>query len=138
MAGFVFNAGADGLQSGGSITWASDTIKVRPVTKASESAVDKDATSMTGIGTTGYDVTLGSKTKTKNNANDRIVYDSADFTFAAVAGAVGAVDHFIVFKYNTNDAGSTPIAKVAMTEITPNGGDIAVTVSADGLFYTQQ
>lgn len=92
---------------------------------------------MTSLGVTGYDQTLGSKTKTKDTTNDRIVYDSANFTFPAVA-AGAEIDRVAIFKFVTNDAGSTPIAIIDITPITPNGGDIAVTVSADGLFYTQQ
>jgi len=139
MAGFVFNEGADSLLDG-TINWASDTIKARPVTTATEAAVSKDATVMTGIGSTGYDVTLGTKTRAKDDTTDRVYYDVADFAFAAVLGAVGEVNHFVVFKFVTNDAASVPIAKVAMTAITPNGGDINVAVAAPpaGLFYTQQ
>jgi hypothetical protein len=137
MAGFLFNEGADSLLDG-TINWASDTIRARPVLTSAEAAVNKDATVMTSIGVTGYDVTLGSKTRTKDDTTDRIVFDAADFAFVAVLGAVGEVNHFIVFKFVTNDAASIPIAKVAMTAITPNGGDINVTVSASGLFYTQQ
>lgn len=136
MAGFVFNRGARDLLNG-TISWSGDTIKARPVLASAAAAIDKDATSMTSVGSTGYDVTLGSKTFTEDTTNDRIVYDAADFAFSAVA-AIGAVDHFIVFKFVTNDAGSTPIAKVAMTSITPNGGDINVTISSSGLFYTQE
>lgn len=136
MAGFVFNEGAESLLDG-SIDWASDTIRVRPVLSSAQAAIDKDATSMTGLGTTGYDVTVGSKTRTKDTTNDRIVYDFADFAFSAVA-AIGAIDHFLVFKFVTDDAGSTPIAKVEMDEITPNGGDVNVTVATAGAFYLQQ
>jgi hypothetical protein len=136
MAGFVFNRGARDLQNN-TIVWASDTIKARPVLASAEAAVSKDATTMTSLGSTGYDVTLGSKTFTEDTTNDRIVYDCADFAFSAVA-AIGAIDHFIVFKFVTNDAGSTPIFKVAMTSVTPNGGDVNVTVAATGLAYTQQ
>ena len=104
MAGFVFNEGADSLLDG-TINWASDTIKARPVTTATEAAVSKDATVMTGIGSTGYDVTLGTKTRVKDDTTDRVYYDVADFAFAAVLGAVGEVNHFVVFKFVTVDAG---------------------------------
>jgi hypothetical protein len=134
MAGFVFNEGAESLLDG-TINWGSDTIRARPV--ATSESLDKDATAMTGIGVTGYDQTLGSKTRTKNTTNDRIVYGAANPTFPSVA-AGAEVNRMVVFKFVTNDAGSTPIAVVDITAITPNGGDIAVAVSADGLFYTQQ
>lgn len=136
MAGFLFNEGAESLLDG-TINWGSDTIRVRPVLASAAAAIDKDATSMTSVGSTGYDVTLASKTRTKNTTDDRIVYDAADFAFPAVA-AIGAIDHYIVFQFVTDDAGSKPIAKVEMTSVTPNGGDVNVTISSSGLFYTQQ
>jgi hypothetical protein len=136
MAGFVFNRGARDLQNN-TIVWASDTIRARPVLASAQAAVSKDATVMTSLGSTGYDVTLASKTFTEDTTNDRIVYDAADFVFPSVA-AIGAVDHYIVFKFVTNDAGSTPIFKVEMTSVTPNGGDINVTIASTGLAYTQQ
>ena len=79
MASFVTNEGAESLQDG-TINWASDTIRARLV--KSTATVNKDDTSMTPYtivtGTT--DQTLGSKTRTKDTANDRIVYDAADPT----------------------------------------------------------
>lgn len=137
MAGFVFNEGSESLQDG-TINWSSATIKARPLTAAAEAAVDKDATVMTGLGTTGYDVTLTGKTRTKDNTNDRVTYTFSNFVFPAVLAGVGAVNHFLVFAFITNDAASIPIAKIAMTSVTPNGGDINVTVDPAGAFYTQQ
>jgi hypothetical protein len=134
MAGFVFNEAAESLLDG-SINWGSDTIRVRPV--ATSESLDKDATAMTSIGVTGYDQTLGSKTRTKDTTNDRIVYDAADPTFPSVA-AGAEVNRMVAFKFVTNDADSIPIAVVDITAITPNGGNIAVTIAATGLFYTQQ
>lgn len=135
MAGFVYNEAAESLLDG-SIDYAADTIRVRPV--LTSETLDKDATAMTGIGVTGYDQTLGSKTgPTKNDTTDRVVYDAANPTFPAVA-AGAEIDRIVIFKFVTDDAGSIPIAVNDITPITPNGGDIAVTISADGLFYTQQ
>ncbi len=45
----------------------------------------------------------------------------------------------MVFKFVTNDAGSTPVAVVNFSPaITPNGGSIQITPDAAGWFYTQQ
>jgi hypothetical protein len=44
MASFITNSGADGLQTGGGITFASDTIKARLV--ASSATLNKDDTSV--------------------------------------------------------------------------------------------
>jgi len=137
MAGFVFNRGALGLVKDNTIDWDTHTIRARPVLASAEAAINKDATSMTGLGSTGYDVTLTCAAPAENTTDDRIAFDATDFAFSAVA-AIGAIDHFIVFKFVTDDAGSTPIAKVAMTSVTPNGGDVNVTIAAGGLFYLQQ
>lgn len=121
--------------SGGTIDWAADTIKARLV--ASSATPNKDDTSMTGHTAIGTDQTLASKTKTKDTANDRIVFDAADPVWAAVAGGstIGTVD---IFKFVTNDAGSTPIASLDITDTPTNGGDITIQFSADGAFYLQQ
>jgi hypothetical protein len=135
MASFVYNEGANGLLSGGTINWASDTIKARLV--ASSVTPNKDDTTMSGHTAIGTDQTLASKTKTKDTTNDRIVFDAADPVWTAVAGGstVGTVD---IFKFVTNDAGSTPIASLDITDTATNGGDITIQFSADGAFYLQE
>lgn len=137
MTPFVFNRGALNLLNAG-VNWSSDTIKAR-LSRTSESSISKDATVMTGIGDAGIgDQTLGTKTgPTEDQGNDRVGYSSAAATFTAVTGA--EVDKLVVFKFVTNDAGSTPIAVVNLSPaITPNGGNIQVTPAAAGWFYTQE
>lgn len=134
MASFVTNEGAESLQDN-SIVWASDTIRARLV--SSVATVNKDDTTMTPYTAIGTDQTLGSKTRTKDTTNDRIVYDAADPTWTAVAGG-STVSHVCVFKFVTNDAGSTPIFVIDVTDLATNGGDITWPISADGIGYTQQ
>lgn len=136
MASFVTNAGADGLTSGGSITYASDTIKARLV--ASSATLNKDDTSMTPYTIIGTDQTLGSKTKTKDTTNDREVFSAATLTWTAVAGG-STVGYVAIFKFVTNDAGSTPIAIIDVTDTPTNGSDLTLTPDAtNGFFYLQQ
>lgn len=135
MASFLFNEGSNGLLSGGTINWASDTIKARLV--ASSATVNKDDTSMTPHTVIGTDQTLGSKTKTKDDTNDRIKFDAADPVWTAVAGG-STVGTVTIFKFVTNDAGSTPIASLDITDTATNGGDITIAFHADGAFYLQQ
>jgi hypothetical protein len=130
----LFNEGANGLTAG-TINWASDTIRARLV--ASSATVNKDDTSMTAHTVIGTDQTLGSKTKTKDTTNDRIVYDAADPVWTAVAGG-STVGTVTIFKFVTNDAGSTPIASLDIADTATNGGDITIAFSADGAFYLQQ
>lgn len=135
MASFVYNNGADGLLSGGSITWASDTIKARLV--ASSVTPNKDDTSMTGYTVIGTDQTLGTKTKTKNTTDDRIEFSSAAPSWTAVAGG-STVGWIVIFKFVTDDAGSTPIAAIDVADTATNGGDLTYTPGTGGLFYLQQ
>lgn len=135
MAGFIFNRGSLGLQNG-TINWASDTIKARLV--LTSETLSKDSTTMTGIGDALTDVTLSGKTgPTEDTANDRVGYDADDPTFSAVAAAV-AMDQIVIFKFVTDDAGSTPIAALDITEKTPNGADVVVTLASGAAFFTQQ
>jgi hypothetical protein len=134
MASFVTNQGANDLTSG-SINWASDTIKARLV--ASSVTPNKDDTSMTGYTAIGTDQTLGSKTKTKDTTLDRIVYDAADPLWTAVAGG-STVGWCVIYKFVTNDAGSTPIAVQDLADTATNGSDFGVTFDSSGAFYLQQ
>jgi hypothetical protein len=133
MAYFIYNEGAESLLDGG-INWASDTIKARLV--ASSATPSKDDTDLsTGYDAIGTDQTLGSKTRTKDTTNDRIVYDAANPTWTAVAGG-STVGWVIIYK---DDGGNgVPIAALDIDNTATNGGDIAVTFSADGIFYLQQ
>lgn len=135
----VFNRAALNLLGvATAISWSADTIKVR-LSRTSEASINKDATAMTGIGDAAIgDQTLGTKTgPTEDTANDRVGYSSAASTFTAVTGT--EVDKLVIFKFVTNDAGSTPIAVVNLSPaITPNGGNIQVTPAAAGWFYTQE
>jgi hypothetical protein len=134
MASFTTNRGSLDLQSN-VIVWASDTMKARLV--ASSFTPDKDNTVMTGYTTIGTDQTLGSKTRTEDTTNDRIVYDAADPTWTAVT--IGStVGWVVVYKFVTNDADSVPLFVLDVTDTPTNGGDISVSFSANGIGYTQQ
>jgi len=138
MASFVTNEGANGLANG-TITWASDTIKARLV--ASSVTPNKDDTTMTPYTVIGTDQTLASKTRTKNTTDDRIDFSSAAITWAAVA-AGSTVGYVVIFKFVTNDAGSTPIAVIDVTDVPTNGSDLTYTPptvgSAAALFSLQE
>jgi hypothetical protein len=139
MASFLTNVGASGLTSGGGITFASDTIKARLV--GSGATLDKDDTSLspTTSFAIGTDYTLANKAKATDTANDRIKFGNGGttLTWTAVAGG-STVGWIAIFKFVSNDAGSTPIAYIDVTDTATNGGDITYTEGSDALFYTQQ
>ena len=140
MASIMTNAGAAGLSSGGSITWASDTIKARLVVSGTP---DKDDTTMTGktAATGSTDITLTTKAKTTDTTNDRIVFDADDLSFTGLSDT-GTATHIAIYKFVTNDAGSTPICYIDITDQALTGATVAnYTVpngSTLGLFYLQQ
>ncbi len=136
MASLIFNTGALHLNGESTaIDWENDTIKVRLV--ASSVTPNKDDTSMTGYTAIGTDQTLGSKTRTADNTNDRVVFDAADPTWTAVA-AGSTIGGIAVYKFVTNDAGSTPICFHDEADTATNGADVLKTWSANGVFYLQQ
>lgn len=135
MASFVFNRGALRAQDG-TLGFTSNTIKARLV--STSESLNKDSTVMTGIGISGFDVTLSGKTgPTEDTANDRITYDAIDLTFSGVTTRP-EVNRVVFFKFVTNDADSIPICCCDITAVTPNNGDILVTLDAIGIFYSQQ
>jgi len=135
MAGFVFDHGANKLLDG-SIVWGTGTYKAR-LSRTTETPVAQDATAMTGLGLSATDVALGTLVgPTVDHATHRNKYGAADAEFLAVA-AGAEVDKIIIFKFTTDDAGSEPIAVVAITPITPNGGDISVLFASGICFYLQ-
>jgi hypothetical protein len=135
MASFVTNEGSNGLLSGGTINWASDTIRARLV--ASSVTPNKDDTVLTGYTAIGTDQTLATKTKAKDTTNDRIVFSAASLLWTAVAS--GTVGWVAIYKFVTNDAGSTPIAVIDVADVVANGSDLTLAPDAtNGYFYTQQ
>lgn len=137
MASFVTNEGADKLLgTATAINWTADTIKARLV--ASSFTPDKDNTVMTGYTAIGTDQTLSNKTKTKDTANDRVVYtNTANITWTAVAGG-STIGWIAIYKFVTVDGDSIPICIIDVTDTPTNGSDIVLTPAATGLFYLQQ
>ena len=110
-----------------------DTIKVRAVADEDYTYAGTD-TSLSTItaysGTT--DPTLASKTTTAG------VLDAADLSpaFSSLSQSTTKdIDGLVIYKFVTNDAGSTPIAYIDLTTaLTPNGGDVNITWNASGIF----
>lgn len=80
--------------------------------------------------------TLGTKTVTKDNTNDRSVLDAANSTFPAVT-AGSTVGGAVVFKDTGNDATSTLLFFLDTTDTPTNGGDITISYAATGIAYAQ-
>ena len=111
---------------GGNIDMDTDVIKARIVSDADYtfSAAHTAMSSVTKYsGTTDY--TLTSQTITGG------VFDAADGSpaFSSVSqDASKTVDAIVIFKFVTDDAGSTPILYIDLSfRVTPNGGDLNIT-----------
>ena len=80
---------------------------------------------------------LAGDTVTQDNANNRAEIDWTDPVFSALSGGETIVG-FLVFKFVTNDAGSTPIAffdtdSAGAISITTNGSDVTIAINVEGL-----
>ena len=125
MASFMYTAAKQALLDG-AIDFNTDTIRVRAVSDAdyTASAAHTAMTSVTKY-TGSTDVALDTPTITDG------ILDAADdpdaYPSLAIDGAK-TVDALVVFKFVTNDAGSTPILYIDLAaSVTPNGGDIGIT-----------
>ena len=118
------------LQSAANSNMSSGTVKVALVDTGvyTYSATHEFLSSLTGrIGT---DQTIGSKTLTNG------VFDGADVTFPSVTGNNAEA---LVIYIDTTVAGTSRLIAFIDTGVTglpvlPNGGDIAVTWNASGIF----
>jgi len=137
--GYMMNIGAEQLQSGAT-AWASSAIRARLITTAA-SAPDKDADVMTGIGSSDAAASVsvtGRVAPARSDTRDRVEYTSSNLAFLAVPSTVGACNRVMFYRFVTNDADSIPICCADITGVTPNNGDIGVTMPTNGWFYTQQ
>jgi hypothetical protein len=131
MPNYIYNIAKQGLIAG-TIAWGTgaggDVIKARLVASTYTPNVDHTTMTDVGAGITGAtDQTLASKANGVDNTGDFAYLDAADPTFPAVTAGGTQAYAVVVYKFVTNDAGSTPIAYCQLASpITPNGGDITV------------
>lgn len=109
------------LGTGTRIDLDSDTIKVRAFTAADYIYDPTDATmGDVGVGTySALDTTVGTVTVTSGVMH-------ANNTTLSTVPASGAITKLVLYKFVSNDAGSTPIVYLDGFSVTPNGGDITI------------
>jgi len=148
MASGVYNEGAFQLGDGAIVFDTDAAIKIMLL--KSSYTFDKDHASVTTLAASEADASgytggfngagrkaLASKTTTKDDTNDRVVYDATDpsaWTLAAGNTIGGAA----IIRENTNDAGSTPLFFLDFTDTATNGGTFTVAFHANGIAYLQQ
>jgi len=132
MAGtsYLFDKGKAGLLDG-SIDLSADTIRVMLCDSSFAETLTDTSMTTPGADRIGADVTLSGKTE--NVVADGVFDDTGAPNWSSVAGG-STIGGLILFKYVTNDAGSTPIAFIHVADQATNGGDIDVTWNASGIF----
>lgn len=131
MANTVYGKAKEAFAAG-NLDWDANNIKAALATTAAYTpnfSTDEFMSSVSGIPTNGRSGNLASKTNTLG------VLDAADFSFTAVGATTACA--LILYQDSGSDATSRLLAYydtgTGLT-VTPNGGDINVTVNASGLF----
>lgn len=106
------------------------TVKVALVTSGYTYSATHQFYSSVSASVVGTPQTIGSKTFTNG------VFDGADVTFSAVTGS--QVTRLVIY-IDTGSAATSPLVAyldtgVTNLPVTPNGGDIAITWNASGIF----
>lgn len=130
MANALYPLGKKAILDG-DVDLLSDTIKAALIdTGTSSYNAAHDFYNDISAGVVGTPVALGTKTTTAG------VFDSADVTWTAVSGST--VEAIVLYKDTGNTATSQLIAwydtSVTGLPLTPNGGDVTLTVNASGWF----
>lgn len=123
MASAVFPV-AKGILAGVGATrldFDTDVLHVRAFTTADYTYDGTDVT-MADVGAGTY--SAKDATVTIQSITGGVVH-AANTTLTAVP-ASGAITKLVLFKFVTNDAGSTPICYIDGVSVTPNGGDITI------------
>lgn len=141
MADVAYNRGLDEMGGG---QWASGTWKAL-LLKGAGYTVNKDhdfvadvtpASNETAL--SGYArVTLGSKTRTIDDTNDRITYDCADPAFGSIA-AGDTITAMVVYRFVTNDSDSILFGYYDLADTGTNGTAFTPVLSASGIAYVDQ
>lgn len=98
--------------------WASADVRLRLVA-SSETGIDATLTSMTGVGVSATDAALTGRNVTHDVSTNRLLLAASDTTTPDVAS--GDFDRLVLFAFDTNDAGSLPLAVVEYSPFTADG-----------------
>lgn len=135
----VYNAGLDELRNFASVTFEALLLNDAGYVPDPDDVFVADLTPAANeIAGAGYSrQALAGKSRTVDNALDRITYDCGDFDFGNIAAGEN-VTGMVVYRFVTNDADSILIAHYPLGTIATTGLAFPVLVSAAGLLYTDQ
>lgn len=135
MADLLYNRGLDVWS-----TFTSDTVKA--LLLKTGYTPNKDHDYVDDLTPASYEITvagysrptLGSKTRTIDDTNDRITYDAADPSFGTLTAGETVVA-MVVYKFVTNDADSILLGYYDLADTATAGLAFTVELSASGLYY---
>lgn len=120
----------------------SATIKVALLMSSNTLATagQEDVTNLGGLtldrcDSAGYaDPTVAAQVVNEDTGNNRAEFTFDPITFTGLPSCSRSIIGYLVYKFVTNDAGSTPIIYVPFsTPIVPNGGNVVLTPDAEGV-----
>jgi len=136
MATIVYNRGLDELRD-----FTTDTFRALLLDNTYTPDKDDDFVSdLTGelVGAGYSRQTLATKTRTVDNAQDRITYDAANPDFGSIVIGETA-QYMVVYRFVTNDADSLLVVSFDLGGIPTNGAPFVVQFDpTDGMLYTDQ
>lgn len=139
MADGVYNRGLDELAAFTTNTYKMLLLKGSGYTFNKDHDFVADLTPASNeVAGSGYSrQTLGSKTRTIDDTNDRITYDAADPAFGSIV-AGETVSAMVLFRFVTNDADSILIGFYDLTDTPTDGNPFSVVLGTAGLLYNDQ
>lgn len=138
MATVIYNRGLDELAD-----WGTNTYKF--MLMKSGYTPNKDHDYVADVTPASYEITVagysrqtaGTKTRTIDDSNDRIVYDCADVDFGTPASGETVVG-MILYREVTNDADSILICYYDLGSIPLTGSSFIVLTGTNGVMYLDQ
>lgn len=141
MANFVYTFAKAALLNG-DIDFAADDIRVCLVMSDTTCDTEKDVDNLDAFsvidrmdGANFSDKELASEAVTEDEANDRGEFDADDVTWTALGVGTREVQGALLFKFVTDDAGSTPIAFIDTGgfPFVASGADVTIQWNAEGI-----
>ncbi len=78
--------------------------------------------------------TMTGEVITRDDTNNRVMFDAGDVTFSALAAGETIVAA-VLFIYNAADASAQLLAYIDLVDTATSGGDVVIQWSANGIFY---
>jgi hypothetical protein len=143
MASQLYNSGLLKLSTG-DIVYLTDTMKIAlldntytPDIDSHDFFDDVSAKEISGTGYTAGGATLASKTATKDNTNDRVVFDAADVSWPS--STISSARYGVIYK-STGTASTSPLLAIIDfgADKSTTGDTFYIQFDSAGIFYLDQ